>query len=188
MSTKTYVSLYKENEKISEHQLFGNDDIFQSFNDYLKSIGVNYDDEGTFGFDYGDNEDSQLTTQPHKIPNLTDFIKAIEEVIYDKAKDETQLVSAYPNTEFDKLLRPTNTIFDLSRNFIVEKGFNQFELSKDLPLAYTFHVALSSVYMGETYRLINWLIDYNAIKTDNFVIQYRKPELTKGYSLKIERW
>lgn len=38
MSTKTYVSLYKENEKISEHQLFGNNNIFQSFNDYIKSI------------------------------------------------------------------------------------------------------------------------------------------------------
>ena len=40
MSNRYMLHLYKNDEKLEQYQLFGNNDFFDYFNDYLESIGV----------------------------------------------------------------------------------------------------------------------------------------------------
>lgn len=141
MSNRYMLHLYKNNEELEQYQLFGNNDYFNYFNDYLESIGVDTTESDSF--------------PETEIPNLIDLVRFIDETIfYDIIKPT---VRQHPIDAFEQYSK----FFDFSRAF-----YNGRKKPFTSLYGLAEHINHRS-YITESYSIVAWLESYNALINRN---------------------
>lgn len=141
MSNRYILHLYKNDEELEQYQLFGNNDYFNYFNNYLENIGVDTTESDSF--------------PETEVPNLIDLVGAIDETVFHDIIEPT--VQEHPFAEFEQYSK----YFDFSRAFYDgrEKPFvSLYGLAE--------HINHRS-YISESYSMVQWLNAHNALINRN---------------------
>lgn len=141
MSNRYMLHLYKNDEELEQYQLFGNNDYFDYFNDYLESIGVDTTESDSF--------------PETKIPNLIDLIGAIDETVFHDIIEPT--VQKHPFEKFEQYSK----FFDFSSAF-----YNRRKKPFISLYGLAEHINHRS-YITESYSMVAWLESYNALINRN---------------------
>ena len=143
-------NIYLKNTKTDEehyHQLFGNNEWYETFAQYLKSIGANTDDEWI---------------EQTKVPDLLELVKAIDETVWDDIIYEGPITKQKSSSWFGGI-DMHSPYFDLTPSFIL------YDKETDEPVVHSpiYQIAqqiANNGYIFASYSLINWLEKNNAIK------------------------
>lgn len=143
-------NIYLKNNKTGEehyHQLFGNNEWYETFAQYLKSIGANTDDEWI---------------KRTKVPDLLELVKAIDETVWN------DIVSKEPITKnkISSWFGETNMYspyFDLTPSFIYYNKETD-SLVVHSPIYQVANQLANNGYIFASYSLVNWLEKHNAIE------------------------
>ena len=136
-------------------QLFGNNDYFPTFEQYLVSIGA------VVGQDF-------ITDVT--IPDLTAFIQAIDETVWHDiiSKEpitENQMTDPFP---YKKMHSP---YLDFTSQLIMHNPTTKAPVVV-APIYKIASIVASQTYFFSSYNFVNWLKQHNALKTDK--IQFVK--------------
>ncbi len=136
-------NVYLRNTKTGEeyyHQLFGNNEWYETFTNYLQSIGANTDDEWI---------------EEIKVPDLLELVKAIDETVW------FDIISKEPfqkNTMIHSFMGIDmySPYFDFTANFV------SYDEETDSPFGYSpiYQIArqlANTGYIFTSYNLVNWL-------------------------------
>ena len=142
-------NIYLKNTTTGEehyHQLFGNNEWYDTFADYLKSIGANTDDEWI---------------ERTKVPDLLELVKAIDETVWN------DIVSKEPITKnkISSWFGETNMYspyFDLTPNFVLYDQQTDSPVVP-FPIYQVANTLANEAYIFASYSLVNWLEKNNAI-------------------------
>ena len=144
MSNRYMLHLYKNDEELEQYQLFGNNDYFNYFNDYLESIGV----------DTTELEEYDSFSEV-EIPEIVDLVRFIDETIFHDIIKPT--VRQHPIDAFEQYSK----FFDFSHAFYYgrKKAFvSLYGLME--------HINHRS-YISESYSMVEWLNSHNALINRN---------------------
>ena len=143
-------NIYLKNKTTGEeyyHQLFGNNEWYDTFAKYLQSIGANTDEEWI---------------ERTKIPDLLELIKAIDETVWNDIIQEGPITKQKSLRWFDEI-DMYSPYLDFSSNLIkCDK-----ELGEPVVISPIYHVAktlASNAYFFASYDLVNWLETKQAIE------------------------
>lgn len=144
MSNRYMLHLYKNDEELEQYQLFGNNDYFDYFNNYLESIGVDT------------TELEEYDSFPEvEIPDIVDLVRFIDKTIFHDIIKPT--VREHPIDTFEQYSK----FFDFSRAFYNgrKKPFvSLYGLAE--------HINHRS-YISESYSMVEWLNSHNALSNRN---------------------
>ncbi len=137
----------KENGEEHYHQLFGNNEWYNHFTHYLKSIGANTDDEWI---------------ERTKVPDLLELVKAIDETVWN------DIIYEGPITK-QKSLRCFDEIDMYSPYLDFTASFISYNKETGDPIVYSpiYQIAnqiANNGYIFASYSLVNWLEKNNAIE------------------------
>ena len=143
-------NIYLKNKETGEehyHQLFGNNEWYETFAQYLKSIGANTDDEWI---------------ERTKVPDLLELVKAIDETVWN------HIVSKDPITK-NKSSRWFGETDMYSPYLDFTPSFVSYEKETDGPIVYSpiYQIAnqlANNGYIFTSYSLVNWLEKNNSIE------------------------
>lgn len=190
MSTRYNLTLVNKETKqeIAYHQLFGNNDWFPHFKNYLNTLSK----KPISDCDHFD----ELV-----IPNITDFIRAIDETIVHDIIEKEPIKKIRKETS-DKSFSYEyyhSPITDFSTNVmsIVEKTDTNITLEKSL--FQSCHHIMNLSYLFSSYSIYLWLRNNNALLDNNkigyvmhdYVSHERltlSPELKPEFELQIGYW
>ena len=144
MSNRYMLHLYKNNEELEQYQLFGNNDYFDYFNDYLESIGV----------DTTELEEYDSFSEV-EIPNIIDLVRFIDETIFYNIIKPT--VREHPIEAYEQYSK----FFDFSRAF-----YNRRKKPFVSLYGLAEHINHQS-YITESYSMVEWLDSHNALINRN---------------------
>lgn len=144
MSNRYMLHLYKNNKELEQYQLFGNNDYFDYFNNYLESIGV----------DTTELEEYDSFSEV-EIPNLIELVGAIDETVFHDIIEST--IRKHPIDDFEQYSKH----FDFSSAFF-------YGCKKPFVSLYglTEHINHRS-YISQSYSMAQWLESYNALINRN---------------------
>ena len=143
-------NVYLRNTKTGDeyyHQLFGNNEWYETFTNYLQSIGANTDDEWI---------------DEVKVPDLIELVKAIDETVwFDIIAKEP--IKKNTMTHSFRSIDMYSPYFDFTPSFI------SYNKETDSPVVYSpiYQIArqlANTGYIFTSYSLINWLEEKGAIK------------------------
>ena len=144
MSNRYMLHLYKNDEELEQYQLFGNNDYFDYFNDYLKSIGVDT------------TELEEYDSFPEvEIPSVVDLVRFIDETIFHDIIKPT--VREHPIDAFEQYSK----FFDFSRAF-----YNGRKNAQSSLYGLMEHINHRS-YISESHSMVQWLDSHNALINRN---------------------
>lgn len=133
--------------KVSSFQLFGNNDWFEVFEGYLKTLGV----EGT--------EDDDFTMDGIEVPSLKGLIAAIDETIWFEIVEPSgfkERVSEYGITAYE------SDVLDISSYLLASDKAEKLYVKTSL---YGFaRELLFSNYLFVSYSLVEWLKSLGALE------------------------
>ena len=143
-------NFYLKNTETGEehyHQLFGNNEWYETFAQYLNSIGANTDNEWI---------------ERTKVPDLLELVKAIDETVW------TDIINEGPITK-QKSLRWFDEIDMYSPYLDFTPSFISYNKETGDPIVYSpiYQVAnqiANNGYIFASYSLVNWLEKNNAIE------------------------
>jgi hypothetical protein len=143
-------NIYLKNTTTGEehyHQLFGNNEWYNTFTDYLNSIGANTGDEWI---------------ERTKVPDLLELVKAIDETVWNDIVSKEPIIKNKNLNWFDET-DMYSFYFDFTTSFIYYKK------ETDSPVVHSpiYQVAqqiTNNGYIFASYSLVNWLEKNNAIK------------------------
>lgn len=137
------------------HQLFGNNEWYETFTNYLQSIGANTDDEWI---------------EEIKVPDLMELVKAIDETVWFNILSKEPMKK---NTMAHSFMGVDmySPYFDFTANFV------SYEEETDSTFVYSpiYQIAnqiANNSYVFTSYGLVNWLERNNAI--ENTKIKFTK--------------
>lgn len=146
-------------------QLFGNSEWFPTFEKYLDSKGIDYRED----YPYISDENSL------EITDLAEFVQAIDEtvfydIIHKKDKKSTDPLSSFENY---------SQYFDFTDNFVCldNDGFTV------IPHTSIYNAALTifnNSYVFQSYKLVQWLLENNAIVNEQATWTKHKYNLEAG--------
>lgn len=140
INTKTGESRY--------HQLFGNNDWFDTFKNYLNSIGANTDSEWV---------------EETKIPDLLQLVKAIDETVWSDIIINGPITKSVDQFGFPKMYSPS---MDFTSN-LIKYNPDTDDIIINTPI-YQFATSIADQsYLFSSYSLVNWLEKCNAIENNN---------------------
>ena len=148
MSTR--YNIYLKNTETGEehyHQLFGNNELYKTFAQYLNSIGANADDEWI---------------ERTKVPDLLELVKAIDETVWNDIVSKEPITKNKNSNWFDETCM-YSTYLDFTPNFI----FYDKETDGPVvpfPIYQVAQQIANNGYIFASYSLVNWLEKKNAIK------------------------
>ena len=140
INTKTGESHY--------HQLFGNNDWFDTFKKYLNSIGANTDGEWV---------------KETKIPDLLQLIKAIDETVWSDIITNGPITKSVGQFGFPKMHSPS---MDFTPN-LIRHNPDTNDIIVDSPIYQITTSIANQSYLFSSYSLVNWLEKCNAIEDIN---------------------
>ena len=151
-------NIYLKNKTTGEehyHQLFGNNEWYDTFAQYLKSIGANTDDEWI---------------DEIKVPDLLELVKAIDETVW------VDIIYNGPITK-NKSSRWFGEIDMYSPYCDFTPSFILYNKETDEPIVHSpiYQVAnqlANNAYIFASYSIVNWLEKNQAI--ENTRIQFTK--------------
>lgn len=148
MSNRFYVNLVHEKlGRVSSFQLFGNNDWFEVFEGYLKTLGV----EGT--------EDDDFTMDDIEVPSLKGLIAAIDETVWHEIIEPSgfkDYVSKYGVKSYE------NDVLDFSSYLLASDKEEKLYVKSSLyGLA---RELLFSNYLFVSYSTVEWLKSLGALE------------------------
>lgn len=149
MSVRYYLKVENTDKSYtSSYQLFGNNESYSTFDNYLRSLGVNLEDESFEGVE---------------IPNLLELLKVIDETIwYDVIlKDGLQeKEGSYGELRF------YSELLDFTPNLIEKQG-DDFRVKESLlGLA---NMLVNNAYLFISYSVLEWLKSEGVLENNKFV-------------------
>lgn len=143
-------NIYLRNTKTGEeyyHQLFGNNEWYETFANYLQSIGANTNDEWI---------------EEVKIPDLMELVKAIDETVwFDIITKEP-----FQKNKMRNLFRRIDLYspyFDFTPSFI-SRDIDTDKSIVHSPIYQVTNQLANEGYIFTSYSLVNWLEHNNAIE------------------------
>ena len=177
MSIRYYLKVEnKDKSYTSSYQLFGNNESYSTFDNYLRTLGANLEDE---------------SFEDVEIPNLLELLKVIDETIwYDVILKDGLQEKEGSYGEF----RLYSEMLDFTTNLIEKQG-NDFRVKGSLlGLA---NMLVHNAYLFTSYSVLKWLKDEDVLKNTKFVRMecsfIGNPDfillgrLKKGYKLTISQ-
>lgn len=149
MSVRYYLKVENRDKNYSSsYQLFGNNESYTTFDNYLRSLGVNLEDE---------------SFEDVEIPSLLDLLKVIDETIwYDVIlKDGLQEKEGSYGE-----LRLYSEMLDFTPNLIEKQGVDFRVKESLLGLA---NMLVHNAYLFTSYSVLNWLKGEDVLKNNKFV-------------------
>lgn len=143
-------NIYLKNKETGEehyHQLFGNNEWYNHFTHYLKSIGANTDDEWI---------------ERTKVPDLLKLVKAIDETVWTDIIYEGPITKQKSLRWFDEI-EMYSPYLDFTPNFILHNK----ETGDPIVCSPIYQVAntlANQAYIFASYSLVNWLEKHDAIE------------------------
>ena len=143
-------NFYLKNTETSEehyHQLFGNNEWYETFAQYLNSIGANTDDEWI---------------ERTKVPDLLELVKAIDETVWNDIINEGPITKQKSLRWFDEI-DMYSPYLDFTPSFI---SYNK-ETGDPIIYSPIYQIAnqiANNGYIFASYSLVNWLEKNNAIE------------------------
>ena len=143
-------NIYLRNTKTGDeyyHQLFGNNEWYETFTNYLQSIGANTDDEWI---------------DEIKVPDLLELVKAIDETVW------FDIIAKEPIRK-NTMAHSFRSIDMYSPHFDFTPSFVSYNKETDSPVVYSpiYQIArqlANTGYIFTSYSLVNWLEEKGAIK------------------------
>lgn len=151
-------NIYLKNNKTGEehyHQLFGNNEWYETFAQYLKSIGANTDDEWI---------------KRTKVPDLLELVKAIDETVWNDIVSKEPITKNKSSRWFDET-GMYSPYFDLTPSFILYDK-ETYDPIVHSPIYQVAQQLANNGYIFASYSLVNWLEKNQAI--ENTRIQFTK--------------
>ena len=170
MSVRYYLKVEnKDKSYTSSYQLFGNNESYSTFDNYLRSLGVNLEDESFEGVE---------------IPNLLELLKVIDETIWYDVILKDGLQEKEGSSE----------LLDFTPNLIEKQG-DDFRVKESLlGLA---NMLVNNAYLFISYSVLEWLKSEGVLENNKFVRMecsfVGNPDfillgrLKKGYKLTISQ-
>lgn len=148
MSTR--YNIYLKNTETGEehyHQLFGNNEYYDTFTEYLKSIGANTDDEWI---------------EKTKVPDLLGLVKAIDETVWFDIIFNGPITKQKNSNWYDEI-DMHSPYLDFSSNLIkCDKEIGEPVVIS--PIYQVTKTLASNAYFFTSYDLVNWLEQKQAIE------------------------
>lgn len=177
MSVRYYLKVEsKDKSYTSSYQLFGNNESYSTFDNYLRSLGINLEDE---------------SFEDVEIPDIKGLLCAIDEAIwYDVIlKDGLQeKEDSYGKSWV------YSEVLDFTPNLVEKKGGNYRVKESLLSLA---NLLINNAYLFISYSVLEWLKSEDVLKNAKFVsMKYSFVEgadfrllgrLKNGYKLTISQ-
>ena len=166
MSRKHNITLFNRVTGEEDYfQLFGNSEWFPTLEKYLDSKGI----------DYRENYPYISDKNALEITDLTEFVQAIDEtvfydIIHKKDKKSTDPLSSFENY---------SQYFDFTDNFVC---FDNDGLTV-IPHTSIYNAALTifnNAYIFQSYKLVQWLLENNAIEKEQATWTKHKYNLEAG--------
>lgn len=148
MSTR--YNIYLKNTETGEehyHQIFGNNEYYDTFTEYLKSIGANTNDEWIDRI---------------KVPDLLELVKAIDETVWNDIVSKEPIIKNKNLSWFDET-NMYSPYLDFTSSFI---SYNK-ETGDPIVYSPIYQIAnqiANNGYIFASYSLVNWLEKNNAIE------------------------
>jgi len=149
MSVRYYLKVEnKDKDYSSSYQLFGNNESYKTFDNYLRSLGVNLEDE---------------SFEDVEIPSLLELLKVIDETIwYDVILKDGLQEKEGSYGEF----RLYSEMLDFTTNLIEKQG-DDFRVKESLlGLA---NMLVNSAYLFISYSVLEWLKSEDVLENSKFV-------------------
>jgi hypothetical protein len=143
-------NIYLKNNKTGEehyHQLFGNNEWYETFAQYLKSIGANTDDEWI---------------ERTKVPDLLELVKAIDETVWTDIIYEGPITKQKSLRWFDEI-EMYSPYLDFTPNFILHNKETGDPIVYS-PIYQVANTLANQAYIFASYSLVNWLEKHDAIE------------------------
>lgn len=143
-------NIYLKNTTTGEehyHQLFGNNEWYDTFADYLKSIGANTDDEWI---------------ERTKVPDLLELIKAIDETVWNDIVSKEPITKNKSSNWFGET-NMYSPYFDFTPSFILHNKETGDPIVYS-PIYQVANTLANQAYIFASYSLVNWLEKHDAIE------------------------